>query len=87
VAVQDLRTGTLSLVPGVELAPKAAVGLVFSRDGRWLLITLNEGRSARLLVWRPGLDRPMESPARLPGRILYNVPLLDVTDRVIGAVP
>lgn len=87
LAVQDLRTGTLSVVPGVELAPKAVAGLAFSRDGRWLLIALNEGRRARLLVWRPGLDRPMESPARLPGRILYNVPVLDVTDLIIGAVP
>lgn len=87
LAVQDLRTGTLSVVPGVELAPKAAAGLAFSRDGRWLLIALNEGRRARLLVWRPGLDRPMESPARLPGRILYNVPVLDVSALTTATVP
>ncbi len=81
LAVQDLRTGTLSLIPGVELAPKAAAGLGFSRDSRWLIIALNEGRRARLLVWRPGLTQAMESPARLPGGVLYSVPVLDVTDR------
>jgi len=87
LAVQDLRTGTLSLVPGVELAPKSTAGLAFSRDGRWLVIALNEGRRARLLVWRPGLDRPMESPARLSGGILYNVPVLDVTGRATITSP
>ena len=81
LAVLDLRTRRLSVVPGIELAPKASVGVAFSRDGRWLLIALNEGRRARLLVWRPGMDRPMVSPARLPGRVLYTVPVLDVTGR------
>ena len=62
LAVLDLGTGRLSVVPGVELAPKASAGLALSRDGRWLLIGLNEGRRARLLVWRPGMGRPMLSP-------------------------
>ncbi len=81
VAVLDLHSGDLAIVPGVELAPKSFAGLTFSRDGQWLAVALNEGRQARLLVWRPGLDRARESPARLPGRVLYSVPVLDVTPR------
>lgn len=79
LAVQDLVTGVLTVVPGVELAPKTSAGLAFGPDGRWLVIALNEGRRARLLVWRHGMNRPMQSPARLPGRVLYDVPILDVT--------
>jgi hypothetical protein len=79
IAVLDLTTGALEIVPGVMVAPKSAVGLDYSADGRWLLIALNEGGRARLLVWRSGLARPQESPADLPGRQLYEVPVLDVT--------
>lgn len=79
VAVLDLVTGRLRIVPGVELAPRSTAGLAFSADGSWLAIALNEGTRARLLVWRSGLDRPQESPARLPGPVRHDVPVLDVT--------
>ena len=77
LAVLDLILGKLQLVPGVEIAPKTMAGLTFSHNDRWLVITLNEGRSTRLLLWRPGLDRPLESRARLPGKVLYSAPVLD----------
>ena len=76
IAVLDLGSGHLTVVPGVELAPKSSAGLAFSAGGEWLVITLNEGSRTRLLVWRPGLDRARESPASLPGKVLYNVPVL-----------
>lgn len=79
IAVLDLDTGGLEFVPGVELAPKSGVGLTFSADGRWLVLALNEGTRSRLLVWRSGMEQPQESPARLPGKALYEVPVLDVT--------
>lgn len=77
LAVIDLRTGRLTVLPGVELAAKSFAGLAFSRDSRWLLIALNEGSRARLLVWRRGFDRPQRSPAALPGKIVNGVPVLD----------
>jgi hypothetical protein len=61
------------------LYSSAVYDVAFSRDGRWLVIALNEGRSTRLVLWRRGLNRAYESPARLPGAVLYNVPVLDVT--------
>jgi hypothetical protein len=70
LAMLDLDTGALKIVPGVELAPKTVSGLVFSSDRRWLVIALDEGNRTRLLVWRPGLRHPMESPAQLPGQVL-----------------
>ena len=77
LVVLDLILGNLQVVPGVEIAPKSSAGLTFSHNGRWLVITLNEGSSTRLLVWRHGLAMPLESPARLPGKLLYSVPVLD----------
>jgi hypothetical protein len=70
VATLDLDTGALTVVPGVELAPKTQSGLVFSADSRWLIIALDAGNRTRLLVWRPGLRHPMESPAQLAGQVL-----------------
>ncbi len=78
LAVLDFFTSTLHVVFGVELAPKSLAGLTFSRNGRWLIIALNEDRATRLLLWRPGLDRPLDT-ASLPGAVLYNAPVLDVT--------
>lgn len=79
LAVLDLRSGELSVVPGVELAPKTQAGLAFDSRSRWLVIALNEGRRVRLLVWRPGLSRPMASAARLPGAV-YTVPVVVLED-------
>ena len=76
LVVLDLRTGQLDVVPGIELAPKASVGLAFGPDSRWLVVSVNEGRRTRLLVWRPGLPQPLVSPARLPGLVLYDAPVL-----------
>lgn len=77
VAVLDLVTEKLQVLRGVELAPKSEAALAFSRDSRWLLISLNEGDHARLLVWRPGWDRPRQSHTSLPGTILYSAPVID----------
>ena len=75
LAVLDLRSGELTVVPGIELAPKTQAGLAFDRRGRWLVIAVDEGPRVRLLVWRPGMSRPMASKARLPGAV-YTVPVL-----------
>ena len=79
LAVLDLRSGEVTVVPGVELAPKTQAGLAFDGRSRWLVIALNEGRRVRLLVWRPGLSQPMASAARLPGAV-YTVPVLVLED-------
>jgi hypothetical protein len=61
VAILDFGTGALHVVPGVELAPKDPPGLAFTPDGRWLVLALNAGTKTRLLAWRPGLARPLET--------------------------
>jgi hypothetical protein len=78
LAVLNLVTGKLRVLPGVEFAPKSGPGLAFSRNSTWLLITLNEGNHSRLLVWRHGWDRPQQASVTLPGSISFNVPVLDV---------
>jgi hypothetical protein len=77
LAVLDLVTGKIEVLRGLELAPKSQANLAFSRDSRWLLISLNEGDRGRLLVWRSGWPGPQQSPTMLPGTILYNVPVFD----------
>lgn len=73
IVVANLDTGAVQPVPGVTLWSKSFPGLAFSGDGRWLAITLDEGTSIRVLVWRPGLDRPLSSAARLDGKVAGSV--------------
>jgi hypothetical protein len=79
VAVLNLRTGQLDVVPGVTVPAKAFPGVAFSADGRWLGMALDAGTSTRMLAWRPGLGRPYET-ARVIGPNYGSPPLL-VLDR------
>jgi hypothetical protein len=68
LAVLDLTTGDLSRIGGIELPGTApAAALTFSPDDTWLVLAVSEGTRTRLLAWRPGLDRALESPASIPG--------------------
>ena len=60
VAVLATSSGSITIVPGVELPIAPVPGLAFSDNG-WLVLALNNGRTIRLLTWRPGLARPFES--------------------------
>jgi hypothetical protein len=75
VAVLHLDTGRLDVVPGLELAPKTAAGLVFAPDGRWLFATVSDGDHVHVLAWHPGLDGP-RAVARLAGPVAWAPPLL-----------
>ena len=72
VVTVDLASGAVVSVPGLLMWEKAAPGLAFSADGRWLMMGLDDGTEVRLLLWRAGLDRPLESPARLRGPVAYS---------------
>lgn len=80
VAVVDLTSGRVDVVQGIELAPKSAAGLAFSRDGRWLVMAVNDGRRTRMLLWRAGLARAVEPPFDLPGAVQRDTPVLAVGD-------
>jgi WD40-like Beta Propeller Repeat len=71
IVTLDLRSGAPHAVPGVVLFAKAAPGLAFSSDGRWLVISLDEGTSVRLLLWRPGLAAPLQSPVHLTAKVAF----------------
>jgi len=76
VAVLDLDTGRLDVVPGLQLAPKTGVGLAFSPDGRWLLLTISQGNHGHLLAWRRGTDQLLRSPLRVPGPLAWAPPVV-----------
>jgi hypothetical protein len=75
VAVLHLDTGSLDIVPGLELPPGARTGLAFDGTGRWLLVTVSEGDHGELLAWRRGMPGPA-LVARLPGPLIAAPPLL-----------
>jgi len=75
VAVLNLRTGKLDIVPGLELPPATWAGLAFDPTGRWLLATVSEGARGELLAWRPGMPGPALVTS-LPGPLVEAPPLL-----------
>lgn len=75
VAVLDLHTGGLDVVPGLELPPNTHAGLAFSATGSWLLVTVNEAEYGELLAWRPGMPGPV-LVTTLPGPLAAAPPLL-----------
>jgi hypothetical protein len=62
VALLDLRSGDLTLVPHLELPARYQPHLAFSPSGRWLVITASDYGKTRVFAWRPGLPRPLVSP-------------------------
>jgi hypothetical protein len=75
VAVLDLRTGRLDIVPGLELPPETWAGLAFDATGSWLLATVSQGNRGELLAWRPGMPGPAQVTS-LPGPLLGPPPVL-----------
>jgi hypothetical protein len=75
VVVLHLHTGSLDIVPGLELPPLTWTGLAFDATGRWLLTTVSEGERGELLAWRQGMPRPA-LVTTLPGPLATAPPLL-----------
>ncbi len=69
VAILHLHTGSLDIVPGLELAPKTQAGLAFDATGNWLLATVSEGDHGELLAWRKGMPGPA-LVINLPGPLI-----------------
>ena len=80
IAILNVDTGRLTIVPGIEVPAKASPGLAFSADSRWLVIALDAGSKTRLLAWRPGLARPYESTP-VAGQTLQPPPIVVVPAR------
>jgi hypothetical protein len=77
LVVLHLHTGSLDIVPGLELPPATQTGLAFDTTGRWLLATVSQGDHGELLAWRQGMPGP-GLVTSLPGRLLGPPPLLPV---------
>jgi hypothetical protein len=77
IAIMQLDTGRLSIVPGIDLPAQSQPGLAFAGHGGWLVIALDAGSHTRLLAWRPGLPQPYETKS-LPG-LVHDQPTLVVT--------
>jgi hypothetical protein len=75
IAVVDLDSGAVHVVPGLELPAKSSAGLSFDATGAWLLATVNEGRSGLLLAWREGMSVPAVV-STIPGPLAWTPPIL-----------
>ncbi len=75
VVVLHLHTGSLDIVPGLELPVENLAGLAFDATGSWLLATVNEGDRGELLAWRQGMPGPALMTS-LPGPLMAAPPLL-----------
>ena len=75
VAVVHLHTGSLDIVPGLELPPGTGAGLAFDATGSWLLATVSEGDHGELLAWRQAMPGPALVTS-LPGPLMAAPPLL-----------
>jgi len=75
VVVLHLHTGSLDIVPGLELPPLTWAALAFDATGRWLLTTVSEGERGELLAWRQGMPGPA-LVTTLPGPLVTAPPLL-----------
>lgn len=66
LAVLDVRTGRLHIVPGISVSAADQPSFTFARRG-WLVIGYEHGGVEGLAAWRPGLRRPVRSPFRGAG--------------------
>ncbi|HEY3561353.1 MAG TPA: hypothetical protein VGL05_28005 [Kribbella sp.] len=82
LAILNLTTGQLNVVPGIELPAKSQPGLTFTADGTWLVVALDAGQKTRLLAWRPGLQKPYETTP-IPG-LVRGPPTLVTTTQPTG---
>ncbi len=75
IVMMDLRSGTVTALPGIELAPKANPSLAFSNDSRWLVVGVDGGRTGRVLLYDRSLTRPLDTGVTVPGPVLWNIPI------------
>jgi hypothetical protein len=75
VVVLHLHSGSLDIVPGLELPPATWAGLAFDTTGRWLLTSVSEGMRGELLAWHQGMPGPA-LVTTLPGPLAAAPPLL-----------
>jgi len=78
VAVLHLDSGLLETVAGLTLPPTELPGLTFAGSGNWLVIAVNEGRRAELLLWRQGAPRLLRPDVRVEDLMLQSPPVLAV---------
>lgn len=78
VAVLHLDNGLLETVAGLTLPPTELPGLTFAGAGNWLVIAVNEGRRAELLLWRPGAARVLRPNVRIENLMLQLPPVLAI---------
>lgn len=62
VAVLDIPTGGVRVIPGLVLPTKSGLTLAWSADSQWLVIGADLGTRPLILVWRDGMALPAQVP-------------------------
>jgi hypothetical protein len=85
VAVLDLSSGDLELVPDLVVPPKTGVGLAVDAATGWVVMAVSDGDRVQVLGWRPG-QPAVVSVAELTGAVSAAPPVL-LDARTTGAGP
>lgn len=67
VAVLDIRTGKVRVLPGLVLPIRSGLTLTWSPDSEWLVIGADLGTRPLILIWRHDMDRPAAVPMPATG--------------------
>jgi hypothetical protein len=60
VAVLDIRSGKLRVLPGLVLPAKAGLTLAWSPDSTWLVLGADLGTRPLVMIWREAMERPAQ---------------------------
>jgi hypothetical protein len=81
VAVVDIRTGRVQVLPGLVVAAKAGLTLAWSPDSAWLAIGGDLGTGHLLLLWRDGMKQLARVPLSDTGGGTTGPPALAFVDQ------
>jgi hypothetical protein len=92
LAVLDLQNFELTNVPDIEFDPgqyivadqPGTAAMAYSADSQWLVLGVpGPDTTTRLLLWKPGLARPLESAVVVPGA---PQPFVVVSDEIAASL-
>jgi hypothetical protein len=87
VAVLDIKTGKLRVLPGLVLPTKSGLTLTWSPDSTWLVIGADLGTRPLVMIWRKAMERPAQVPIPPTGGGTTGPPALLVLQRTASSMP
>lgn len=71
IGLINLDDGTIQALLGITLGPAESPALTFSPDGNWIIVAVNDGDTARLLLYTANGDGPYDPQLSVPNAAEY----------------